>query len=205
VHEHEELGLLPMVGPGRLEGNPVREERDEAARLLGEGVMAVEVVATPGGDVLGFAAGSPWLTSRVTAPLALQAFGARSSPSPCVLASARARTLESLLMAGAVAAPAVQTSGTMLLAGECPEGVGTAERVRRIHDRILAPRLAGAAVLLHTSLPARQVLACGLRPVRSLSSALDVMRDRAGGGGEISVIPDAAFTVPRVVSRTAPS
>jgi hypothetical protein len=193
---NEELGLLPMAGPGRVEGNPVRGEMEEAARLLGERVLAVDAVPAPGGGVAAFAAGLPWLVGRVTTPMAREAFCASCRPAPSVLAAASVRSLEALLVAGAVASPAVQTSGTMLLAGECREGAIDASRVRQIHDRILAPRLGGAALLVHSSVPPAQVLAAGLRPVRSLASALEVMRERAGGDGRISVIADAQVTLP---------
>jgi len=197
IAAHEELGLLPTVGPGRTEGNPVREEADEAARTLGDAVLAVDAVAARGGGVAGFAAGSPWLVARVTTPLALETFGAACTAAPAVIVSAAVERLEDLVLAGAVAAPAVQTSGTMLLAGAVSRS-GSADRIRRLFETVLGPRLAGAALLVHTPLPARDVLRCGLRPVRSIASGLEVMRERAVDDGEMRVVPDALSTLPRV-------
>jgi hypothetical protein len=206
IAAHEELGLLPTVGPGRTEGNPVREEADEAARALGDAVLAVDVVAARGRGVAGFAAGSPWLVASVTTPLALETFGVPCTSAPAVIASAAVDRLEDLVLAGAVAAPAVQTSGTMLLAGAVSR-VGRADRVRRLFETVLGPRLAGAALLLHTPLPARDVIRCGLRPVRSIASGLEVMRERAGDDERMGVVPDVLSTLPRVQtpSRRGPS
>ncbi len=197
IAAHEELGLLPTAGPGRTEGNPVREEADEAARLLGDAVIAVDVVAARRGGVAGFAAGSPWLVSRVTTPIALETFGVACRSVPSVIASAAVDSLEALVLAGAVAAPVVQTSGTMLLAG-CVARTGSPARVGRLFETVLGPRLAGASVLVHTPLPAREVLRCGLRPVRSVAAGLEVMGDRAGGDVRIAVVPDVLSVLPRV-------
>jgi nickel-dependent lactate racemase len=197
IAAHEELGLLPTVGPGRTEGNPVREEADEAARTLGDAVLAVDVVAARGRGVAGFASGSPWLVARVTTPLALETFGVPCTPAPAVIASAAVDRLEDLVLAGAVAAPAVQTSGTMLLAGAVSR-LGRAHRVRRLFETVLGPRLAGASLLVHTPLPAREVLRCGLRPVRSIAGGLEVMWERAGDDERMRVVPDALSTLPRV-------
>jgi hypothetical protein len=197
IAAHEELGLLPTAGPGRTDGNPVREEADEAARSLGDAVLAVDAVAARGGGVAGFAAGSPWLVARVTTPLALETFGAACTPAPVVIAAAAVDSLEDLVLAAGVTAPAVQTSGTMLVAGDVAR-TGRPERVRRLLETVLAPRLAGAAVLFHTPLPARDVLRCGLRPVRSVASGLEVMGERAGDDERMAVVVDALSTLPRV-------
>lgn len=198
IHANEELGLLPTCGAGRVEGNPAREEMDEAAKLLGEGVLSIDAVPGPGPGVVGFASGSPWLVSCVTSPLARETFGAECRPAASVVSSAPCDSLESLLVDAAVSAPAVQTSGTMLVTGECRSGAGDPSRVGRLYDTILAPRLAGAAVLVHTPLEARQVLRCGLRPVRSMASGLEIMKERAGGDERIVVIPEAGRTLPGV-------
>jgi hypothetical protein len=198
VRANEDLGLLPTAGPGRVEGNPALAEVEEAARLLGDSVLCIDAVPAPAGGVLGFAAGRPWLVPLVTTPLALEAFGASCRPAPSVLVSARSATLEALVRAAAVASPAVQTSGTLLVACECAGGPGDPERVRRFYEAILEPRLAGASILVHTALEPREVLGCGLRPVRSIAAGLEVMRDRAGGDGRIAVIADGSATLPRL-------
>jgi len=197
IAAHEELGLLPTAGPGRTEGNPVREEADEAARALGDAVLAVDAVPARRGGVAGFAVGSPWLVAHVTTPLALETFGVQCRPAPSVIVSAAVDSLEALVRTGAVAALAVQTTGTMLLAGDVTR-IGRPERVRRLFDAVLGPRLAGASVLVHTPLPAREVLRCGLMPVRSIASGLEVMGERAGGDERIVVVPDALWTLPRI-------
>ena len=197
IEAHEELGLLPTAGPGRTEGNPVREEMDEASRALGDALLAVDVVPARRGGVAGCAAGSPWLVGRVTSPLALETFGAPCRAEASVIAAAAVDSLEALVVAGAAVAPAVQTSGTMLLAGDLVR-TGRPERVRRLLETVLGPRLAGASVLVHTPLPAREVIGCGLRPVRSVASGLDVMRERAGGDEGVAVVPDALSTIPRL-------
>ncbi len=197
IAAHEELGLLPTAGPGRTEGNPVREEADEAARSLGDAVLAVDAVQARRGGVAGFAAGSPWLVSRVTTPIALEAFGVPCRSVPSVIASAAVDSLEALVLSGAVVAPVVQTSGTMLLAGHVAR-IGSPARVRRLFETVLGPRLAGASVLVHTPLPARDVLRSGLRPVRSIAGGLEVMGERAGGDERIAVVADALSVLPRV-------
>jgi hypothetical protein len=85
----------------------------------------------------------------------------------------------------------------MLLAGAVSR-LGRAHRVRRLFETVLGPRLAGASLLVHTPLPAREVLRCGLRPVRSIAGGLEVMWERAGDDERMRVVPDALSTLPRV-------
>ncbi len=192
----EEMGMLSLAGPGRIDGNPAREDVDAACALLGDRVLSIDVLEAPGGGVLGIAAGTPAMSTRKIAPLAREALGAPCRPSPTVIAASASDRLESALMGGAVAATALSPGGTLVLAAECRRGMGSEARAARIVERFIAPRLGDGVLVMVSTMPPADVLRCGLRPARSMSTALELARERAGGEASAVVVPDAAATLP---------
>ena len=194
----EDLGTLAFSAAGRIDGSPVREDVDAACALLGDRVMSVDVLEAPGMGVMGLVAGDPSLTMRKIAPCAREALGARCRPARTVIAASACDTLESLLRAGAVASSALAPGGTLVLAGECRRGIASEARASRIVERLMVPRLAGGTLVVHTPQPPMGVLRCGARPVRSISTAIEIAKERAGGDAAVVVVPDAAATLPIV-------
>ncbi len=192
----DELGVNPVCGAGRVEGNPARDLVNEAVALLGDRIMSIDVVGLDASRVAGFSAGRPFAVARVTASIASETFFVKVRPAASVIASAPVDRVESLVELGALVVTAARSSGTLLLAGRCVGGMGDRARVKRLNESVLLPRLGSGRVLLLTGVAPAEIMRCGLRPVRSAQTALEVMRERAKGEATMTVVPDCSVVMP---------
>lgn len=192
VRALQELAVHPVCGAGRVEGNTARNLVMEALALLGDRLLCVDLLAADEDRVAALAAGRPRRVLDVMAPLARTLLGVSCTPSRSVVASAPARDLESLICVGALAVSSSRTAGTLLIVGQCPDGIRDPREAGRILEHVLMGRMARGQVMVYTSLPPRELIRCGLRPVRSVPAAFRVMRERASGDDHLSVLPDCS-------------
>ena len=135
----------PGARPGAIEGNPCREDLDEAVALVGGHQFLLDGVAGGHGELRAFVAGSlPEAFARgVALARAWVTVGARRSR--WLVVADRGPVTASLYQASkcvAAVAPLLADGGTLVLVAPCREGTGPLDIVNRgIYDIGLAPRL----------------------------------------------------------------
>ncbi len=212
---------------GRIEGNPVREDQEGAATLVGPAFLwnvvldgqrrIVEAVA---GDVtLAHRQGCRKVDELYRVPLAERA--------DIILASAGGwpkdinfyqahKSLEN-------AAPAVRDGGILILVAECREGIGHArfaewltcgdspERLlQRIQQQfvlgghkaaaIAKTRRRAVRIFLVSSMDAELVRSMGFTPHASAQAALDAARSEMGHAALLAVMPHAGSVLPALAN-----
>ncbi len=214
-HNHAMM-VDPQARAGILEGNPVREDIEEGAALVG--IDFILNVIMDEGQVVLAAAGHPvqahrWACQAVdylsTVPLEYLAdivvVSAGGFPKDINLYQAQ-KALES---AGA----AVRAGGIIIWVAECREGFGntTFEQwmvgasagsiIQRIRQEFVigghkAAAIAAiqqrATISLVSSLPANLVRDCGMEPYADVAAALESARSACGPLARIAVIPEGA-------------
>jgi nickel-dependent lactate racemase len=210
---------------GRIEGNPVREDIEEAAAFVGPSFLlnvvldaqhrVVEAVA---GDVtLAHRQGCRKVDELYRVPLTERAdivlASAGGWPKDIDLYQAH-KALEN-------AAHAVRVEGIVILLAECPEGIGHPrfaewltcgdppdELLQRIRERfvlgghkaaaIAKIRRRGVRIFLVSSLDAETVQAMGFVPCGSPQKALAAAQSEMGHGASLAVMPHAGSTLPAI-------
>jgi nickel-dependent lactate racemase len=189
---------------GEADGNPCREDLEEAVRRLGRDTYAVNVVAA-GDAVVAAVAGDVVYAHREGVRLARPWCEVEAARADCVVVSAPLPVAASLRQAAKLVARAgllLAEGGTAILVAECPEGVGAgvAGAVLEPFKRRWLPE--GATLLVVSSLDAPAVTAAGGTWAPDLEHALEVAKARARAGGrelDVAVIPDGSDLVPRAV------
>jgi len=214
--------------PGRLEGNPVHEEMDAAARLFAARAarppfLVNSVLAEAGGlaavfagDLfLAFARGARYVASRFRVSLA--------RPFDLVVASAGGRPRDASFYqshkAFDHASRATRDGGVVVLAAECPEGPGAGmlewfahptpeEHLSALRRRFEVPggtalalrqKLARVSGVLVSRMKPGDVRAMGLIPAGSLEEALARARAILGSAPvRACAIPHAGVVLPSV-------
>jgi lactate racemase len=207
----------PQARAGVLVGNPVREDLEEGAALIGiDFILNVildsehRVVAAAAGDVT---QAHRWAcrvvehqsTVYVDQPADVVLVSAGGYPKDVNLYQAQ-KALDN-------AAAAVRPGGVIVWAAECPEGLGHATfeewivgaapdsiLARLQHEFVLGGHKAAAiarvlkqsSVYLVSSLPPELVRACSLVPFADLDSALAVAREKMGPASTLLVMPEGA-------------
>ena len=227
-HDHSMM-VRPEACAGRLEGNPVREDIEEAAALVGVDFILNVVLdehkrivrAVAGGVTEAHREGCRYLDRMY-----LKEIGARAD---IVIASQggapKDRDLYQTQKALDNAKHAVRPGGAIVLIGSCKEGLGEAtfeewmlsapspasliERVERDFQlgghkaAAIAMVLKDAAVYLVSDLEDGFVERLFLTPARSAQAALDAAFGRLGRDAKVLVMPYAGSTLPRVQRRAA--
>lgn len=143
---------------GIVDGNPCREDLEEAARMVQAPAFLLNCVAGPDDAIHGAVAGDLVAAFRVGAALARPWFTVRAPRAALVVASDALPVTATLYQAAkiaAAAAPLVADGGTLLLVAECADGTGPLDVVNDAIFRIgVLPRLpAGATIGLVSALP----------------------------------------------------
>ncbi|MEO6775688.1 MAG: lactate racemase domain-containing protein [Kofleriaceae bacterium] len=143
---------------GIVDGNPCREDLEEAVRLVPTPKLLVNGVTAPDGQVHAVVAGDLERAFRAGCDLARPWFTVRARPAAVVIASDALPVTGSLYQASKIAAavaPWVEPGGVLVVAAECGDGVGPLETVNEAILRIgILPRLpAGARIVLVSGLP----------------------------------------------------
>jgi nickel-dependent lactate racemase len=204
ARKNHELKADPASALGAADGNPCREDIEEAVRRLGRDTYMLNVVEV-GGAVLGAVAGDVVLAHREGVRLARPWCEVEAAPADAVVVSAPLPVSSSLYQASKLLPPAgllLRDGGTVIVAAECPEGTGPLEVV---NEKIFA-------LGVRRYLPERHAryLVSGLDEATvshtyatfapSLEWALARARERAGKAVlDVVVLPDAGDLVPRPV------
>lgn len=207
---------IPGTGMGRIEGNPVREEIDEAGRMAGaDFILNVvqnsrkEVVAAFGGDLIAaHGAGAQLIDKMYKMQVPARADVVIASPGGYPKDIDLYQSQKALSAAKRV----VKDGGRIFILAECREGHGSElfdrwmrearspeDIFRRIRERFImgghkayqyVRDTQGVEVYLYSSLPAEQVETYWLRPLSSPQGIPDII----GAEDTIICLPDAALT-----------
>lgn len=220
-HNHSRMDLAG-TGPGRLEGNPVRKEIDEAganARID----FLLSVVLNPRHEIVSVQAGNWMEAFRLACPIVDRIYTAHvSAEADLVIASAGGHpkdgTLYQAQKALRNAVSAVRPGGTVILAAACPEGSGSelfeswmeeAYDPQDVIDRIrghfvmgghkayqVAREVESAKVYLYSKLPPGRVRSWFINPIRDWSDVTAMAADSKS----VTVLPQASLTTVNIAA-----
>ncbi|WP_428268434.1 lactate racemase domain-containing protein [Haliangium sp.] len=152
----------PLARAGVVDGNPCRDDLEEAVSLLGAQRFLLNVVLDDSGGAQAAVAGDIDAAFRAGARACAPLHCVRAPRADVVLVSDAPPVTNSLYQASkmvAAAAGLLRPGGTIIVAASCPEGVGPVDTVNRaIYDIGLAPRLPAAhRIVLVSDLPREAV------------------------------------------------
>lgn len=224
IQANHTMMVLPEACAGRLEGNPLREDIEEAAAICGVDYLVnvvldahKEIVKAVAGDVTAaHRAGCRYLDGlyQVTIPHRADIVVVSQGGAPKDL------NLYQTQKALDNAKHAVRPGGTIVLVGSCKEGLGEATFGRWIQeaqkpsdltDRVqrhfelgghkaaaIAMVLASAEVYLVSEMDPDLVRKCFLEPFDTVQAAFDQAFARLGPEAKVLVMPYGGSTLPRV-------
>jgi nickel-dependent lactate racemase len=223
IRANHALMVDPRARSGNIADNPVRQDIEEGAAMVGIDFI-LNVVLDRQKNIVAASAGHPVTAYR----WACQVVDALSmTPVPqladivIVSAGGYPKDINMYQAQKALdnAAMAVKPGGQIIWAAQCPEGLGhgtfeewmvgstPAQILERIQqDFVLGGHKAaaiarvqqGASILLVSALPEDLVRACNMQPYPDLQSALQAALGRAGNDPFITVIPEGASVLPKV-------
>ncbi len=224
IQANHTMMVLPEACAGHLEGNPLREDIEEAAAICGVDYLVnvvldahKEIVKAVAGDVTAaHRAGCRYLDGlyQVTIPHRADIVVVSQGGAPKDL------NLYQTQKALDNAKHAVRPGGTIVLVGSCKEGLGEATFGRWIQeaqkpsdltDRVqrhfelgghkaaaIAMVLASAEVYLVSEMDPDLVRKCFLEPFDTVQAAFDQAFARLGPEAKVLVMPYGGSTLPRV-------
>lgn len=224
IQANHTMMVLPEACAGHLEGNPLREDIEEAAAICGVDYLVnvvldahKEIVKAVAGDVTAaHRAGCRYLDGlyQVTIPHRADIVVVSQGGAPKDL------NLYQTQKALDNAKHAVRPGGTIVLVGSCKEGLGEATFGRWIQeaqkpsdltDRVqrhfelgghkaaaIAMVLASAEVYLVSEMDPDLVHKCFLEPFDTVQAAFDQAFARLGPEAKVLVMPYGGSTLPRV-------
>ncbi len=180
-HNHA-LKIRTTARAGIVEGNPCREDLEEAAGMVPTRMFLLDGVVAPDDAVHAVVAGDVRLAFRAGAELARTWSTLRVPRRPVVIASDGLPVTATLYQAAkiaAAAAPVVESGGVLVVVAQCCDGIGPLPVVNEAIFRIgVLPRLApGARLFLVSDLSASKVACTLLEYAPSVDA---VLRDAAG-------------------------
>jgi hypothetical protein len=203
IRRNRALADDPASALGEADGNPCREDFEEAVRRLGRDTYVVNVVAA-GRAVVGAVAGDLVYAHREGVRRARPWCEVEAAPADCVVVSAPLPLAASLRQAAKLVSRAgilLREGGTAILAAEC--AVPAVSEPAVSEPRVLEPFIRrwlppGASLLVVSSLDKAAVNAAGGIWASSLGNALLRAREWAAVPElDVAVIPDASDLVPR--------
>ncbi|HWU86393.1 MAG TPA: lactate racemase domain-containing protein [Kofleriaceae bacterium] len=191
IRRNHALKIEPLSRAGIIDGNPCRDDLEEAVGLLGTPAFLLNGVCAPDLRVHAAVAGDLRAAFRAGVELARPWFTVRAPRVPLVIASDALPVTASLYQAAKVAAavaPLVAPGGTLVLVAECPDGIGPLDVVNEAIFRIgVLPRLAlGVKIELVSSLSPDEVSRTLLSHAPSVE---DILRRVPG---PVVVVPHAS-------------
>jgi nickel-dependent lactate racemase len=176
---------------GIIDGNPCRDDLEEAARMVPATTFLLNAVAAPDGLLHAVVAGDIVAAFRAGAELARPWFRVAAPRASLVIASDALPVTASLYQAAKIAAavaPLVLPGGTLVLVAECADGIEPVAVVNEAIFRIgVLPRLpAGASIKLVSALAPSTVARTLVGHAPSLESIL------AAHTGALLVVPRAS-------------
>ena len=222
-HNHRRM-TEPGAVTGNLEGNPVREDIEEAGALIGVHFI-LNVVLDEAHRIVAAVAGHPRAAHRAGCAK-LDAFGRAMLPrlADVVVVGAGGHPKDLNLYQAQKALDnarlAVRPGGTIVLVAECPEGLGSATfeswmqdpggpdailaRIRREFvlgghkAAAIALAMKRAAIYLVSALPEAEARRFGFVPFSGVEAALTAALATAGPRPFVAVMPDGASVLPAV-------
>jgi len=174
---------------GIVEGNPCREDLEEAVALLRVPTFLLDGVCAPDGGIRAVVAGDLVEAFRAGVALARPWFTVRARRAAVVIASDVAPVTSSLYQAAKIAAavaPLVEAGGALVVVAECSDGIGPLDVVNEAILRTgVLPRLApGVTMHLVSALSPESVS----RTLMRCAVAIEPFLDR----GAVAVVPQAS-------------
>jgi len=191
IRTNHALKTAPGSRAGIVDGNPCREDLEEAVALVPTPTFLLNGVCGPDGAIHAAVAGDLRAAFREGVARARSWFTVQAPRAPIVVASDVLPVSASLYQAAKIAAAVaelVEPGGMLVLAAECPDGTGPLSVVNEAIFRIgVLPRLApGVTIHLVSALPP-SVVASTLTTYAP--SVEDAVRHRAG---PVLVLPRAS-------------
>ncbi len=177
IRINHQLKTAPHSRAGILDGNPCRDDLEEAVALVATPTFLLDGVAGPDHLVHDAVAGDLRAAFRAGAERARPWFTVRAPRAKLVIASDALPVSATLYQAAKIAAavaPLVLPGGTLVLVAECAGGVEPLATVNEAIFRIgVLPRLPpDARILLVSALPSSVVRTTLLEPAPSLADVL---------------------------------
>jgi len=221
VNANHSMMVRPEASAGRLDGNPVRADLEEGVAMVGvDFILNVivdgrhRIVGAVAGDVTAaHRVGCQMVAARGIVPIDAQAgivlVSAGGSPKDVNMYQAQ-KALDN-------AAYAVLDGGVIILAAECPEGLGNRtfenwmagsspeEILERIQQEFVlgghkaaavAAVMKRAAIYLVSALPDELVRRVGMAPYATIEEALNAARSELGDHASILVMPQGGSVLP---------
>ena len=200
IRQNHALKADPASSLGRADGNPCREDIEEAVRRIGRDTFLINV-AEAGGRYLGAVAGDLVLAHREAVRMLRPWVEVAAAPADAVIVSAPLPVSGSLYQASKLVPPAgllLREGGVVIMAAECPEGTGPLKTVNEgifaLGVRRFLPQR--YTLLLVSSMDEATVAQTYARRAPSLEAALAEMLRIAGPSPRVVVMPDAGDLVP---------
>jgi nickel-dependent lactate racemase len=191
IRINHRLKTDPLARAGIVDGNPCREDLEEAVRMVPAPLFLLDGVCGPDERVHAAVAGDVFTAFRAGAAIARPWFTVTAPRAPLVIASDALPVTASLYQAAKIAAavaPLVDENGTLVMVAQCPDGVGPLDTVNEAIFRIgVLPRLPrGARLLLVSDLDADLVG----RTLAEHAASADAVLARTAG--PVLVVPHAS-------------
>ena len=205
------LNHLLMVHPksrwGIVDGNPVREDLERAARLL-PAVFCVNAVFDGRRRVAAVVAGDLVAAHRAGVEIARSVGEVRARRAELVVAAAEHPEAMSAFHALKLVVPAskvVKPGGTVVLAAECPEGSGEMNPLSRaMFDLVTRKNLPpGARVFFYSPYPGRLKLPSFAGRVASLAEAMERRWPKDAPRARLTILEAADLLLPRPPAGSA--
>ncbi len=191
IRTNHALKTAPGARAGVIEGNPCREDLEEAVAQVPTPMFLLNAVAGPDGAVHALVAGDLRRAFRAGAERARGWFTVHAAPAPVVVASDALPVTATLYQAAkicAAVAPVVEPGGALVLVAECPDGIGPLPIVNEAIFRIgVLPRLAPGVTIHLVSALSPSKVACTLTD--HAASVEAVLHDRPG---RVTIFPRAS-------------
>lgn len=195
IRINHELKREPMARAGVVEGNPCREDLEEAVDLLAARRFLLNVVLDERGGAQAAVAGDIRAAFRAGALACERLYRVSAPRAPVVIVSDTLPITSSLYQASklvAAAAGLLRDGGTMIVVAACPDGIGPVDTVNQgIYRLGLVPRLPERhRVVLVSELGREQVAPSYCAWAPSVEAVLDEL-----GGEAVTVLPRAASLI----------
>lgn len=182
IRQNHALKREPGARAGIVVGNPCRDDLEEAVGMLRTPTFLVNGVCDADNGIQAVVAGDPVAAFHAGVALARPWFTVKAEPADIVIASDVLPVSASLYQAAKIAAataPLVRAGGLLVIAAECPDGIGPLTVVNEAIFRIgVLPRLAeGVRLGLISSLPEAEVRATLLEAM-SVADVLSQIHNR---------------------------
>jgi nickel-dependent lactate racemase len=228
IKANHRMMTAPGAVPGKWDGNPAREDIDEAGKMVGADFI-LNVVLDGSKRVASVVAGHPVIAHREGCAR-LDAFGRVTVEQPVdvVVVSAGGYPKDINLYQAQKALDSarhiVRPGGIILLVADCGEGMGNPtfeewmtaasgpdEMIARIQKEFVlgghkaaavAMAMKQAEIYLISAMPDEFARSIGFHPFDTLKQALGHALARAGGRATVAVIPDGGSLLAAVAERT---